>query len=317
MKPNKYIIFIARKFWFWFWMKLMNGFAPSDKYGNYKRPNGFEIKNKFDFQLDNDKNYYLLLGHSCPWCHRLLIAYKLFNLSKNIRIIFLNPNYDSGEWIFREEFYKNKYLKDLYRKCNQTKTFRYTLPLFVYCKDQNFKLISNESREILKILSLLQHNYQNGKNSTKYCDDHILNLINDDINDGVYKCGFARNQSAYIAASNKLFNGLNKIENLLIENGGPWILGKDLSFADIYLFPTIIRWELIYSKLFKCTEKDIKEFKNIIYWRYKFFYHKEIMDTCHEEKWLKDYYQAIFPLNPNQIIPLQPSLKEIMDLQNL
>ena len=317
MKTNKYIVTIARKFWFWFWMKLMNGFAPSDKYGNYKRPNGFEIKNKFDFQLNNDKNYYLLLGHSCPWCHRLLIAYKLFNLSKNIRIIFLNPNYEKGEWIFSEEFYKNKNLEDVYRKFNKIEIFRYTLPLFIYSKDQNLKLISNESRDILKTLRLFKHTNQNGNNLTKDCNDHILNLINDDINDGVYKCGFARNQNAYIAASNKLFEGLNKIENLLIENGGPWILGKEISLADIYLFPTIIRWELIYSKLFKCTEKDIKEFKNIIHWRYNFFNLKEVGDTCYEEKWLKDYYQAIFPLNPNQLIPLQPSLKEIMDLKNL
>ena len=316
MKNNNYIVTIARKFWFWFWMKLMNGFAPSDKDGNYRRPNGFEITKKFDFQLNNDKNYYLLLGHSCPWCHRVLIAHKLFNLSKNIRIIFLNPNYERGEWIFKEEFYKNKYLKDIYKKSNQIKTFRYTLPLLIDGNHQNFKLLSNESRDILEILSLCKQNYKIGNILTKDCEDLILNLINDDINDGVYKCGFARNQNAYIAASNKLFNGLNKIENLLIENGGPWILGKEISLADIYLFPTIIRWELIYSKLFKCTEKDIKEFKNIIHWRYKFFNLGGIEDTCYEGKWLKDYYQAIFPLNPNQLVPLQPSLKEIMDFKN-
>ena len=98
----------------------------------------------------------------------------------------------------------------------------------------------------------------------KDCDKTLLDLINDDINNGVYKCGFARNQNAYIEASQKLFAALTKIEKILDKNGGPWLLGKEISFADIYLFPTIIRWELIYSKLFKCTEKDISFFKNIV-----------------------------------------------------
>ena len=57
----------------------------------------------------------------------------------------------------------------------------------------------------------------------------------------------------------------------LDKNPGNWICGEELSYADIYLFPTVIRWELIYRNLFKCTEKEISEFKNIIKWRSKFF----------------------------------------------
>ena len=90
------------------------------------------------------------------------------------------------------------------------------------------------------------------------------------------------------------------------------ICGEDLTYADIYLFPTIIRWELIYRNLFKCTEKEISDFKNIIKWRLKFFTLPSVSETCFDSEWKKDYYKALFPLNPNQIIPVLPSLEEIM-----
>jgi len=312
MKPNKYMIFIARQFWYWFWMKLMDGFAPSDKNGNYKRPKGYSYNNSRT-DIDNNKNLYLLVGSTCPWCHRLIISCTLLNLSNKIQIIFLKPKYKTGEWIFKKDFYKYKYLQEVYAKCNQPNIFRATVPALIDIKGQEIKLISNESKDILKILNSRTFNSSSDLELIKDCDEKLLDLINEDINNGVYKCGFARNQNAYIEASHKLFSALTTIEKILQDNGGPWLLGNEISVADIYLFPTIIRWELIYSKLFKCTEKEIYFFKNIILWRYKFFNLKGISKTCSYKNWLQDYYQAIFPLNPNQIIPLQPSLEELIN----
>ena len=314
MTPNKHIVSIARQLWFWLWMKLMDGFAPSDKNGNYARPKGFSYHN---LKFNKNKNYYLLVGATCPWCHRLMITYKLLNLSNKIKINLLIPKYKTGEWIFKKKFYNCKNLNEVYIKCNQTKIFRATLPTLLNCEDGEIKFISNESRDILKFLNSMNFNSLLVSDLIKDCDKTLLDLINDDINNGVYKCGFARNQNAYIEASQKLFAALTKIEKILDKNGGPWLLGKEISFADIYLFPTIIRWELIYSKLFKCTEKDISFFKNIVMWRYNFFKLRGISETCFYKNWLQDYYQAIFPLNPNQIIPLQPSLEEIVNSKKL
>ena len=314
MTPNKHIVSIARQLWFWLWMKLMDGFAPSDKNGNYARPKGFSYHN---LKVNKNKNYYLLVGATCPWCHRLMITYKLLNLSNKIKINLLIPKYKTGEWIFKKKFYNCKNLNEIYIKCNQTKIFRATLPTLLNCEEGEIKFISNESRDILKFLNSMNFNSLLVSDLIKDCDKTLLDLINDDINNGVYKCGFARNQNAYIEASQKLFAALTKIEKILDKNGGPWLLGKEISFADIYLFPTIIRWELIYSKLFKCTEKDISFFKNIVMWRYNFFKLRGISETCSYKNWLQDYYQAIFPLNPNQIIPLQPSLEEIVNSKKL
>ena len=87
----------------------MNGFAPSDLYGNYKRPQNIKKDNKKSIvNSKNTKNLYLLIGSTCPWCHRALLIYKLKNLSKTINIIFLNPRYQDGEWIFKEHFFGMK-----------------------------------------------------------------------------------------------------------------------------------------------------------------------------------------------------------------
>ncbi len=315
MKTNKYMIFIARRLWFQFWIKLMDGFAPSDAKGNYKRPTGFMNESHSANNTINKKKFFLLVGLTCPWCHRLIISYKLLHLQDKINLIFLSPKYDTGEWIFAKKFFNNQNLKDVYNQCGRSKTFRETVPTLVNYDDGEMELISNESRDILKILNLINQNSSMKNNPIKNCNEKLLRLINDDINNGVYMCGFARNQNAYKKASKKLFAALNKVEKLFEENGGPWLLGKELSMADVYLFPTIIRWELIYSKLFKCTEKDINLFKNIIRWRYKFYNLKGIPETCSDKAWLRDYYQAIFPLNPNQIIPLHTPLKDMINLQ--
>ena len=313
MKKNKYLIIFARKFWFWYWKKLMNGFAPSDLYGNYKRPQGIKKDTRNSkFNPQNISNLYLLIGSTCPWCHRTLLMYRLKNLSQKINIIFLNPRYQDGEWIFKENFLGMKTLSEIYSKFKLNIKSRPTLPILIRFKNQKIEPISNESSEITRILNKIGNGIDTNRTIIIDESEGLLDFIHNSINDGVYKCGFARNQSAYEKASKNLYSSLNKVDELIKNNGGPWLLGQELSLADIYLFPTLVRWELIYSILFKCTQKDISEYKNIIKWRLNFFNLKEVRETCFEDEWLQDYYTAIFPLNPNQIVPLKNSLEKII-----
>ena len=308
---NKYLINFSKKFWFWFWTKLMNGFAPSDLQGNYIRPSGILINKNHVFKGKNE-NTCLLVGNSCPWCHRTLLIYKLKNLSKKVKVIFLEADINSGQWIFNEKFEGCDTLHQFYRKVAKHNLFRSTLPLLFNFQNDQIKILSNESSEIVKFLNSIKvDSFQEALQISK-CDQDLLEIIHSDINNGVYKCGFARNQISYEEASKNLFEALTKIEKKFDKNLGNWICGEDLTYADIYLFPTIIRWELIYRQLFKCTEKEISDFKNIIKWRLRFFKLTKVSETCFDSEWKKDYYKALFPLNPNQIIPVLPSLKEIM-----
>ena len=171
-------------------------------------------------------------------------------------------------------------------------------------------------KEIMKILNSIDSESKYQVSNIKNCNQKFLDLIHKSINNGVYRCGFARNQSAYEKASKNLFAALNEVENSLKKHKGDWIFGEELTYADIYLFPTLIRWELIYSKLFKCTEQELSNFEKIIEWRFKFFKLSNVDKTCYDNEWKKDYYKALFPLNPNQLIPVLPSLKEIMKVEN-
>ena len=308
---NKYLINFSKKFWFWFWTKLMNGFAPSDLQGNYRRPSGILINKNHEFKGKNE-NTYLLVGNSCPWCHRTLLIYKLKNLSKKVKVIFLEADINSGQWIFNEKFEGCDTLHQFYKKAQKHNLFRSTLPLLFNLQNDQIKILSNESSEIVKFLNSIKVDSSQKSLQISKCDQDLLEIIHSDINNGVYKCGFARNQISYEKASKTLFEALTKIEEKFDENLGNWICGEDLTYADIYLFPTIIRWELIYRQLFKCTEKEISDFKNIIKWRLRFFKLTKVSETCFDSEWKKDYYKALFPLNPNQIIPVLPSLKEIM-----
>ena len=308
---NKYFINFSKKFWFWFWTKLMNGFAPSDLQGNYRRPSGILINKNHVFKGKNE-NTYLLVGNSCPWCHRTLLIYKLKNLSKKVKVIFLEADINSGQWIFNEKFEGCDTLHQFYKKAQKHNLFRSTLPLLFNLQNDQIKILSNESSEIVKFLNSIKVDSSQKSLQISKCDQDLLEIIHSDINNGVYKCGFARNQISYEEASKNLFEALTKIEKKFDKNLGNWICGEDLTYADIYLFPTIIRWELIYRQLFKCTEKEISDFKNIIKWRLRFFKLTKVSETCFDSEWKKDYYKALFPLNPNQIIPVLPSLEEIM-----
>ena len=312
---NKYLIKVSKKFWFWFWTQLMNGFAPSDLHGNYKRPKGITISSEYDINNDKGK-LYLLVGNSCPWCQRTLLVHKIKNISREVKVVFLKADVEHGEWIFNKTFKGCTRLSELYKKANTKLIFRATFPLLIsFVKDEK-NILSNESSQIIGFLNSIKSTSNHNILKIKNCNQKLLDLIQNNINDGVYKCGFARNQSSYEKASKNLFAALNEVENLILKNKGDWILGEDLTYADIYLFPTLIRWEIIYSKLFKCTEKELSNFENIIKWRLKFFKLSNVDKTCYDNEWKKDYYKALFPLNPNQLIPVLPSLKEIMRLED-
>jgi len=312
---NKYLIKASKKFWFWFWTQLMNGFAPSDIQGNYKRPEGITINNEYEINNENGQ-IWLLVGNSCPWCQRTLLVHKIKQLSKEVKVVFLKADVEHCEWIFNKRIKGYARLSDIYKKANKKIIFRATLPLLISFVKDEINILSNESSQIIRLLNSIQSTSKDKKFNIKDCDQKLLDLIHNNINDGVYRCGFARSQSAYEKASKNLFAALKEIEDTMSRNKGDWIFGEELTYADIYLFPTLIRWELIYSKLFKCTEKELSFFEKIIEWRIKFFKISNVDKTCYDNEWKKDYYKALFPLNPNQVIPVLPSLKEIIRLES-
>tara|TARA_B100000579_G_scaffold411760_1_gene402837 strand:- start:612 stop:1586 length:975 start_codon:yes stop_codon:yes gene_type:complete len=313
----------AKGIWNCEWNILMNSLAPSDSKGNYKRHKDLqpeiEIPNIEDLENRNlDQMPYLIVGQSCPWAHRAWIMHEIKGLKATINLNIAQVNSSSGRWIFEPNLKGCKTLLDLYKKCNVLKIKRATVPmLFDPGKDtkSKFRLINNESAELVEILNNWPSNSNSIDLNPVVLNEKIIywqNLIQENINNGVYKCGFARNQIAYEKASEGLFATLGIIEESLKTNG-PWLCGSDLTIADIRLFPTLIRWEAVYEPLFKCSKRPISSFLNIIKWRKTIFNLYNIKKTCNADIWRKDYFGALFPLNPSCIIPKGESISKIVN----
>ncbi len=313
----------AREMWNCEWNILMNGLAPSDSKGNYKRPENIQqeicIPTKEDLEKrELDQLPYLIIGQSCPWAHRVWIMHEIKGLKTTINLIIAKVNTAGGRWVFEPNLKGCKTLQELYKKCNDYKIKRATVPmLFDPGKDANskFRLINNESADLVNILNKWPISNNNLDLNPKKYNEKIVNwqnLIQENINNGVYKCGFSRNQKAYEKASEDLFSNLNVIEESLKSNG-PWLCGADLTIADIKLFPTLIRWESVYEPLFKCSKRPIESFPNIIKWRKTIFNLYNIKKTCDADAWRKDYFGALFPLNPSGVIPKGESINKIVN----
>ena len=313
----------AREIWNCEWNILMNGLAPSDSKGNYQRPKNLQQKINIPTKEDletraSDQMPHLIVGKSCPWAHRVWIMHEIKDLKATINLHIAKVNTSSGIWVFEPSIKGCQTLKDLYKKCNNYKIKRATVPmLFDPGKESKskFRLINNESADLVEILNKWPVSSRNLDLNPKKYHEKIAswqNLIQENINNGVYKCGFARNQNAYEKASEDLFSALTIIEKNLNSNG-PWLCGEDLTIADIRLFPTLIRWESVYEPLFKCSKKPIQSFRNIIKWRKAIFNLSNINKTCDADTWRKDYFGALFPLNPSSIIPKGENISKIVN----
>ncbi len=313
----------ARQIWGFEWKILMNGLAPSDSKGNYKRPinlqKQIQIPSKEDLgNRASDQMPGLIIGKSCPWAHRAWMVYEIKGLKNSINLHIAQVDNAGGRWILDPPIKGCSTLQELYRKCGTHQSKRATVPMLFdpgNKPESKSRLINNESAELVEILNNWPIYDQEIELSPSKYKKQIINwqnIIQENINNGVYKCGFARNQKAYEKASKNLFSALNIIEENLQSNG-PFLCGENLSIADIKLFPTLIRWEAIYHPLFKCSNKPMTSFPHIIEWRKKIFHMYTIKETCDIETWRKDYFGALFPINPSGIIPNGETITTIIN----
>jgi putative glutathione S-transferase len=131
------------------------------------------------------------------------------------------------------------------------------------------------------------------------------------VNDGVYRCGFARTQGAYDRAEAALFEALGDADRALAS--APWLSGPQLSLADVVLFPTLIRLELVYAPLFGCSRLPLWQLPALWHWRQRFHALPGVAATCWPEAWRRDYFGALFPLHPSGIVPAGPPLATLVE----
>ena len=186
-------------------------------------------------------------------------------------------------------------------------TTRVTVP--VLWDTETDQIVSNESSEIIRMFNSA-FNDITGDTQDFYPDplrgtiDEINARIYSDINNGVYKSGFATSQSAYDKAVTTLFDGFDWVEGLLSQNR--YLTGAQITEADWRLFTTLVRFDLVYHLHFKCNRRRIIDYPNIWAYTRELYQWPGVADTIHFDHIVRHYHYSHESINPHRIIPINP-----------
>ncbi|XVE72865.1 hypothetical protein DITRI_Ditri11bG0072500 [Diplodiscus trichospermus] len=323
--PPGLLISTVRTAWTSTWQIMMSQLAPSDPSGGYTRP-----PSKFRLSRQNPaattSKLHLYVGLPCPWAHRTLIVRALKGLEEAIPVSIAAPGLD-GSWEFkdipdnyngrdvdvlvltRDKVNGFRNLKEVYRLRKGGYDGRATVPM-LWDVDKK-EVICNESYDIIEFFSSgLNELAQNPGLDLLPVElkgeiEEWNRVIYPNVNNGVYRCGFAQSQEAYDVAVNGLFSTLDRIDDHL--GGSRYLCGDRLTLADICLFTTLIRFDLVYNVLFKCTKKKLIEFSNLHGYMCDIYQIPKVAGTCNLPAIMDGYYKMLFPLNPGSIRPVMPS----------
>ncbi|MBD2327623.1 glutathione S-transferase family protein [Alkalinema sp. FACHB-956] len=312
--PPKLIIQTGRWVWTTLWQTMMSQMAPRSTSGAYQRPTS-QFRDRISAQPDArfppaPDRYSLIVGMGCPWAHRTLIVRVLKGLQDAISIVIVQPSPENGGWIFLEPFAGCQSLAQLYQIAQPDYPGRSTVPVLWDGKTNT--IVNNESSEIIEILNSEFNSLATNPEIDLYPEDQRSaidtwnNKIYNTVNNGVYRCGFAQTQTAYQEAVTELFRTLDEIDASLATQ--PYLCGDRLTLADVRLFTTLIRFDIAYHGLFKCSYRRIQDYPHLRGYVQDLYQLPGIADTCDFETIRRDYYGNLFPLNPGGLIPISPDL---------
>ena len=310
------LVIAARQGWRWQWQQLMGGLGPADAEGNYRRPSSDHLSTSLPpfvkATLPEQRRPLLILGRSCPWAQRTWLVHQLRQLGGSLKLMVASADHRAGRWQLDPPWQGCHTLLELYRRCGAPPSYRATVPVLV--DPSGPRLLGNDSARLVELLN----HWPAPDTAPDLAPAHQAesierwqSLLQPAVNDGVYRCGFARTQAAYNRAETDLFQALDQVEQALAD-GRPWLCGNQLTLADIRLFPTLIRWELVYAPLFGCSRRPLWQFPHLWSWRQRFHALAGVDDTCDASAWRHDYFGALFPLNPGGIVPAGPDLSTLV-----
>ena len=258
--------------------------------------------------------YYLVTAPSCPWAHRTVLMRKLKGLEDTIPILQSDLAKGQG-WAYSRGFNDLRpvdgvfHVHQVYSAARPDFTGRATVP--VLWDRETRTIVNNESSEIIRMLNSEFDEF--GKTALDLYPaalrseiDETNAFVYDAINNGVYRCGFARTQAAYEQSFRKLFAALDSLEERLGRQR--YLVGDRFTEADLRLFPTLVRFDAVYYSHFKCNLRRLADYHNLTNYTRDIYQMPGVAETVDIPRIKLGYYGGMRNLNPNGIIPLGPEL---------
>jgi len=256
--------------------------------------------------------YHLYISFACPWAHRTLIFRKLKGLKKLIGVTTVHPHMLENGWEYRPEpepLYGFRYHHELYTKADAHYSGRVVVPVLWDKKCET--IVCNESAEIIRMFNSAFDSLTG--NTDDYYPEPLRGeiaatnaFVYDNINNGVYKCGFATAQDAYEEAFDTLFAALDELEARLSHQR--YLVGDRITEADWRLFTTLIRFDAVYYSHFKCNRNRICDMPNLWGYLRDLYQQPGIAETVNMEHIKQHYYYSHESINPTRIVPKGPEL---------
>jgi glutathionyl-hydroquinone reductase len=259
--------------------------------------------------------YHLYVSLACPWAHRAVIVRRLLGLEPIISMSVVDPIRDERGWAFRDGPGHSRdpingfeFLSDAYLATEPAYTGRYTVPCIWDRATE--RLVTNNFPDITIDFETQFRAYQRPDAPDLYPEplraeiDAIGALIYEDVNNGVYKAGFATTQAAYEQAVDALFARLDWLEARLARQ--PFLVGAQLTEADIRLFPTLVRFDAVYYGHFKCNLCRLVDYPHLWAYARDLYQRPGFGDTVDFDHIKRHYYMTHDQLNPTRIVPKGP-----------
>jgi putative glutathione S-transferase len=260
--------------------------------------------------------YHLYVSLACPWAHRTVIFRKLKALESVISMSVVSPEMGRDGWTFDtaagssgDAVNGKAKLSEVYLVAAPRYTGRVSVPV-LWDKERK-TIVNNESSEIIRMLNSAFDAHTNVRTdfypeALRAEIDRLNDLIYPNVNNGVYRTGFATSQGAYEQAFRNLFDTLDEMEQLLGERR--YLAGAQVTEADWRFFVTLIRFDAVYYSHFKCNWRHIYEYPNLSNYLRDLYQVPGVAETVSLAQIKHHYYWSQRHVNPTGIVPLGPQL---------
>ena len=249
--------------------------------------------------------YHLYVSYACPWAHRTLIVRALLGLEEALPVTVVDPKMGLEGWVISE----GRLLRDVYLAADPRFTGHVTVP--VLWDEKRKTIANNESRELIRLFDtdlrpLAKNEISLAPPELRARIDETLTAIYEPVNNGVYRAGFATSQSAYEDACRGVFAALDHWNDVLGKQR--FMCGSVMTEADVAMFTTCLRFDLVYYAHFKCNVRRMQDYPNLWGFVRDMYQHPAIKPTCNLDHIKTHYYWSQDNVNPTRIVPVGPTL---------